>query len=627
MTEADPNEMRSRLVFWDSPDEPPSDGSVYRWNGFVEMGAIRSLPAYVETHGERLRRKYLGWVHGLGESVFNGRRIIDHLAFKDGLSYWWMTLLVEKSPYKSPITDAIRLLALEEIVGQQQPRNVRLVTANRRLHQTVRDLCWRLKIDYDWRQPAIRRPSSTTLRGKYRSSPQPVQALISLARYAWNRWTLIRCKKPSWFDGERVAFFCSYFDNIDLRAARGGRFRSHYWGELHGLLNRMGYRSNWLQLFIPTESVPTPKAGMDWIQRFNQNPHNEGSHAFVDTYLSWGVILRVLKRWLWLMAMAWRLREIERAFRLPDSQLTLWPFMRDDWKASLYGSAAISNLLAIELFDKALGDVPHQKKGLYLYENQGWERALNHSWRKHGHGCLIGVAHSTVRFWDLRYFEDPRTTRATGLYRMPRPDLVALNGKAAVDACLSVGYAEEAIFKCEALRYGYLTRLDVHGRRDRERNGGAKVLVLGDVMVVATSRLLKLLERSARNGPDGDIYVVKPHPNCPVDLEDYPSLSLKIVADPLAVILRDYDVAYGSNGTSAVVDAYLAGVPVVVMLDERELNFSPLRGRPGVRFVSTPEELTKALHAASEERLSRRDSSDFFFLDPELPRWSRLLVR
>src|SRR3990172_7308266 len=119
----------------------------------------------------------------------------------------------------------------------------------------------------------------------------------------------------------------------------------------------------------------------------------------------------------------------------------------------MQGPVAISNLLWIELFDVALRDLPHQKKGLYLCENQAWERAFIHAWRKYSHGQLIAVAHSTVRFWDLRYFTDPRTIRSSDKNSMPQPDLIALNGKAAIDAYRSMDFPQTAFAECEALRY------------------------------------------------------------------------------------------------------------------------------------------------------------------------------
>ena len=110
---------------------PRNQCNYYLWNGYAETAAVHSLLRYVENHAERLRGKYLAWIHDLGESRIEGKRIIDHLAFLDGLSYWWMTLFVEKSFGKSlSMTDAIRLFALEDIVSDQKPGKLKLVSAN-----------------------------------------------------------------------------------------------------------------------------------------------------------------------------------------------------------------------------------------------------------------------------------------------------------------------------------------------------------------------------------------------------------------------------------------------------------------------------------------------------------------
>src|SRR6266513_2814318 len=123
------------------------------------------------------------------------------------------------------------------------------------------------------------------------------------------------------------------------------------------------------------------------------------------------------------MVMSIRLRSMKSAFRPNGSNLLLWPVLRGDWSDSMRGPAAVNNLLMIELFDEVLRSMPHQATGLYLCENQGWERAMIHAWRKHRHGRLIAVAHSTIRFWDLRYFTDPRTLHSEESHRIPRADV------------------------------------------------------------------------------------------------------------------------------------------------------------------------------------------------------------
>jgi hypothetical protein len=61
------------------------------------------------------------------------------------------------------------------------------------------------------------------------------------------------------------------------------------------------------------------------------------------------------------------------------------------------------------------------------------------------------------------------------------------------------------------------------------------------------------------------------------------------------------------------------------MLDSTELNFSPVRGRPGVHFVSTPAELARALQSTSVNSHEHRNTDEFFFLAADLHRWKRLL--
>jgi surface carbohydrate biosynthesis protein (TIGR04326 family) len=615
------------LTLWDSSAGPSQhEGLVYRWNGYSEKDSVHSLLRHVETHGERLRRKYLAWIHELGESRIDGKRLIDHLAFEDGLSYWWMTSLVEKSTWKSAaIIDAIRLLALEEIVVQQRPSKLRLVSANQCLHEVLTDLSQKLNLDYEWERLPNQTPRQLSLREVYHALPRPVQALISFVRHVRNCWPLRRAEKSGWFGGDQSVFFCSYFINIDPKAAEHAHFYSYFWGGMHGLLNRIGCQSNWLHVFLPSGTVPTPRAAMSWVQRFNQRRQEQGFHAFIDGYLSWRIVLRVLKRWFKLTLISYRLKEIKHAFRPPGSRVSLWPLLRGDWHSSMRGPVAISELLWIELFDKALQDVPHQKRGLYLCENQPWERALIHAWRKHGHDQLIAVVHSTVRFWHLSYFSDPRTLRSSDPRPMPQPDFTALNGKAAVDAYLNIDYPK-GIVECEALRFIHANDSRIEHTAKKADGEEVKVLILGDYTSSCTTRMLKLLEAAVPQISDRFTYTVKPHPSTPVVAADYPSLNLRIVEGPLNSILRDFDISFSSNRTSAGLDAYLIGMLVVVMLDETELNFSPLRGRSDVSFVSTPEELAAALQTASQGAAANPDGNDFFFLDPELPRWKRLLT-
>lgn len=569
----------------------------------------------------------MAWVHELGESRIGGGRLIDHLVLHDGSSYWWMTLFVEQNPWKSPsIGGAIRLLALEEIVARHMPSRLRLVSANRGLNKILERFSVDLGLAYEWDRLPGRVSAAKKARDIYRSLPHAAQAVLSVARNLRGRWPLRRTDKSGWFGGDAAVFFCSYFLHLDREAFAAGRFHSHQWEDLPKLLHDRGFRTNWLQHYLESSAVPGVDAAKDLVRRFNLRRDEQGFHAFVDAYLSWEVVLRAASGWFRLIALSFRLGAIKQAFRPAGSGFSFWPLLSGDWYASMRGPVAISNLLWIELFDAAMRDLPHQPQGLFLCENHEWERAMIRAWRRHGHGRLIGVVHSTVRFWDLRYFTDPRTVRASGRHALPQADLIALNGKAAVDAYLGVDFPRESIVECEALRYLHLNELPAVRATGRVPGNATRVLVLGDAESLSTTAMLRLLEAAAKGIPAPVNYTLKPHPAVAVDAADYPSLELEVVTAHLREIMHDFDIAYSANTTSAAVDAYFAGMPVVVMLDATELNYSPLRGRRGVQFVSTPRELAAALHPAPGAAQASPDRKDFFFLDPELPRWKAMFA-
>ena len=624
------------IVVWDQAESPPAGGgAVLCWRSYAHGGSVSSVPRYLEAHADRIRSRYLAFIHDLGESLVAGRRVIDHLNFGDGFSFWWMTTIAEKSPFKSPrIYDCLRMFALEEMLAETHPSHLTLVSSDRSVAQAMQATCLNLNIGFKWERRGARQKWS--LRSVYVALPYALKAVLSL-RHVMVRWPLRKSIGPRWFGDRAAIFICSYFIHLDPTLCARGQFHSRQWESLPRLLHDGGRRTNWLQLFLFSVAVPDVGTGLSWVRRFNADAVNQGCHAFVDGYITVGLLLRALTRWLRLCAASRRLRHVPSAFRPQGSALWLWPLLRDDWRRSLTGQIGIGNCLAVEQFDAALDGVPHQEIGLYLCENQAWEKALLRAWRKHGHGRIIGVQHATAPFWHLYYFDDPRSLTAKGECALPLPDQLAVNGAAAWTAFIEAGYAEGRLVQVEALRYLNLAGLATRSGRDGARHDDAappatapralKVLVLGDLIPTSMHHLLGMLVDAMPLLPRQCQVTFKPHPGYAVDLAKYPSLAAGETAEPLAQILPEYDVAVSANSTSAAVDAYVAGLPVIIGVDGDDLNLSPLRGQAGACFVSSPLDLAAALQAiGSVGAAPDRDRKEFFCLDAEMPRWLLLLA-
>jgi len=619
------------LTIWDHLSCPPETaGEVWYWQSYTPEGTGLSIPRYVEDHAERLRAKYLAFIHELGEHSIAGARVVDHLDIGDGFSLWWMTLVAEKSPLKSPrVYSCIRLLALEELLRERRPSALTLVSSDRDLAEAVGELCRNLDIAFALKR---RRDASKRWSGRraYEAVPRIGQALISLARQLAVQWPLRRLGIPRWAPDEGAVFLCSYFVHLDAQSCADGRFHSRQWGPLPEHLRASGRPANWVHHFLRSAAVPDAGTGLAWLGRFNRDAEAQGRHAFLGTYLTRCVVARALRQWSRLVAAGWRLRRIRQAFQPQGSAVSLWPMLRRDWQTSIRGPIALENCLWVALFDALFRDLPTQGLGLYLCENQGWERALIDAWRRHGHGRLVGVQHATAPFWHLYYFNDSRSLRQDRPCAMPLPDLLAVNGRAAWDGLAATGYPASQMTEVEALRYLDVPRKPPTAARPARDGVPPRrvidVLVLGEMVPSSMDHFLWLLQRAVNELPECYRFTLKPHPAFAVEVAAYPGLDLRITTDALDRIVGRYDIAYAANSTSASLEAYLAGLPVIVALDGRGLNLSPLSGQPGVRFVGTAGELLDALAQATTSSECEPDGERFFFLDAALPRWKRLLT-
>jgi surface carbohydrate biosynthesis protein (TIGR04326 family) len=618
------------LLVWDTEGEPPSSTwSKVFWRSFMTSPQLDSvsIPILIEDNADLLKKRYLEWIYDLGETDIKGRRLLEHLELRPGFSYWWMSIFAEKCNYAKSlhIDDAIRLMAFEDWAKSQSISCLVLVTANQPLAECMRLWCKNLGVTYEWKQKEKLHKPFSLLNRVFKGCPHVLQALIWLVRYLINRWPLRGVGLKGWQQSKgRITFF-SYLFNLVPDVTKQGHYESRYWAHLPDTLLQGNYETNWLHLYVEDALLPTSKQAAETLRTFNESEIGKQSHVTLDTFLSFSVVMRTVQDWINLICASARLSKKINTRQL--CPLNLWPLFEDDWRQSMFGSMAISNLLNLNLFEAALKQLPRQQRGVYLQENQGWEFGLIQSWQAAGHGQLIGAPHSTVRYWDLRYFFDSRSYRRMGGYDLPMPNKVALNGLAAKNTYKNGGYPTAKLFEVEALRYMHLSDVQVKETAvQKPKNSAIRLLVFGDYVSASTQQQMNLLEQAISLLPKDIVIIVKPHPACPIQPADYLNLTMTVTSEHIGKLLTECDVAYTSAMTSAAVDAYCAGIPVVSVLDPNALNLSPLRGCDGALFASTPEELATKLMLAASLSCMPLKQIDFFTTDPQLPRWKKLLM-
>jgi surface carbohydrate biosynthesis protein (TIGR04326 family) len=385
--------------------------------------------------------------------------------------------------------------------------------------------------------------------------------------------------------------------------------------------------SNWLHLYTKDELMRTAGQAAKALNDINKSASKTQCHVSLDSFIGLNVILRTLRDFWSIFSIGMRVGVRVAHTPMPDYLPNLWPLMRSDWKASMFGPSAMNNLLSLNLFEAALKLIPKQQTGVYLQENISWESGFIHAWRSEGHGHLIGTPHSTVRFWDLRYFFDKRCYRRTCHNGLPLPDRVTCNGPKMRDAFQECGYPVEDLVNVEALRYMHLSQNQRNiGSIEDKPHEVQHLLVLGDYISANIQFQMKLLEQAILLIPHQLLITVKPHPMCPINTCEFPRLRLEISREPISRLIAKCDVAYASAITSAAVDAYCAGVTIISVQDPGTLNLSPLRGCFGALFANTPEELASSLISAASGELRSKDRETFFHVDSKLTNWRKILI-
>ena len=196
------------LFIWDSKNPPPDDKTVLLWKGYEEKENQKSILIYLDNNSDQLRSEYIKYIYDTGQLRFKNKSIVEYLEIERGFSIWWMTLLSEKSPLKSPaIYDCLRLMALEEIIKYKALPKVKLFSDDKNLRLALEKMCDNLQIKFSWEILGHKIIKRSLLRKLFHALPHVIQAIIHLIKFVNVKWPLKKIDKPAWYTGKSTFFF------------------------------------------------------------------------------------------------------------------------------------------------------------------------------------------------------------------------------------------------------------------------------------------------------------------------------------------------------------------------------------------------------------------------------------
>ena len=605
------------LNIWDS--EQPcflNNGQVLLWRQFVtpkSLPNVVSICEIVEERATEIRSQLLKYIYDVGESINNNSK--TQLRLKQDFNYFWMTQFHSRTYTESgQLNNLAKVFALSQIINENKFEQITFHSSNQQLTEVIRNLSTNLNLEFKSNR-VVRSKSQVTTKSRIKlRTPKPLLALFALVAQLKVSINL-QANKLNVKSDASISFF-DYWYRFGSSVQENRKFESQYWTNLVGDLEIT--QVNWLHNLVDQRGKTALSEANSLLKDFNQNS-TKHHHSIADSQMNFKIFWSSLKDYGKLFTRTMPMSKYKSAFSIEGTDINLWPIFKNEWLNSLRGYEAMINCLRFNRLESIITQLPQQRVGVYLIENQPWEMALIHHWRNFGHGKLVGVAHSTVRFWDLRQMSDPRRFLQDQKNLMPRPNVVAVNGPLARNSLVEANYPESEIFEVEALMYLHLAKSKIN----RELVKPMTILVATDFLESATNTQVELLNELLIKSPKKYKVILKPHWS-----QSFKNLhpDIEIVSGKLdlSTYFELCDVLYCSAITSAVIDGVCAGMPVIQCLDPESFNLSPLRGNSEVKFVCTTQELNDALDdvGTSARHIS---PSVLFNLDLNLSRWHHLL--
>ena len=600
---------KAHLILYDRcPDKDRDNFAApaihFVWDEFTSGEKIVSVAELVEAKAAYYRAAFLNWVDEFATTSIDNKTVYEHLKLKDGLPFWWTTSFGQRFNIfeESTINDAIKSMAFVDYLKENNiaPISLELNTNKGSLNAFFRQWTAENNIPLKVRE-------KTENGSKYKS---PTVYLLFLFRYVLYRLVLPKTKTVKEVD---IAFF-----DIFTHLKQGPTFESNYWTKLVDLLREKKINVQWNHLYYRTAKRFSFLKAVKRNLAFNKHEMPGSQHAIIEQTFGLVSFIKTLRRYNFIKRKGRKLLpKLHNAFLHKGKSINLSPFFYDHFKESLCGQEGLKNCFYSVLIENAVNQIPVKSKGVYLQEFQPWEIALVHYWKKKKRNTLIGMPHSTHRYWDLRYFFGEKSFQYfTGDIF---PDRIAVNGDYAFERCIENGYPKSILLKVEALRYLHHPKVP-HIRKETEKST-LNLLICCDYQLQTSKRLFALVREAIQNVDFTAKVQVRMHPSYPIPQQFLNQYNFEISTEELVPALKKADWVITSNLSAIAVDGFYQGCNIAQLSDGLYFNLSPLRGVIDELLFDTSKELTRKLFysEAAKEKIS------YFNIALSLDDWKKLL--
>ena len=336
------------FCLWDDKS-PPKDfkelNYIY-WNkSFSLQNSSFSISDILEKNSDKFKSNYLEFVLKLGLSKNKDESVIDILELKPGFSYWWMTLIAEKSNWaKSPqINNILKLMVLEDWLNNNECSTLFINTSDFELFKSLGQLCQSkgIKLIDLKKKNLIFSQIKVIFRNKF------FYLLFSFIWLSREIFLSLPFALTKTFPAKNLYPKITF---VTYLTEKEKKMNMSYWGPLPEYIDKNKVQSNWI--YLPNRKIGFIKNFL-FFKKTNMQSYNHNNYISISSFFSLEVLKQIIKNF-WIVFSS--SKYIVSSIKIESS--FYWDLIKNDLMKSLYGKEMMNELFYFSLFERMSKELP-----------------------------------------------------------------------------------------------------------------------------------------------------------------------------------------------------------------------------------------------------------------------------
>jgi len=591
-------------------------GKVISWNDASDKKNVIDIPGYIAKNKEEIRATLLELTHQCAVFSLDNKSILEHLEIESDFSYWWFTTLGQLEPYSNgkSIYDLMRLISIKKILKDNPKRKIFLHIRDKKTFYLIAD-CLKKQEYFN----TSRKFYLHQIYYQITKSFDITVLLLGFLKFCYfssQRIRLNQFKKDTEIKNKKIYIY----DILAHYEVISNKFNSGYWTDLKDYLDEQNISVEWCHIYYNSSKNSSLNKMVLESSGYDKNIENN-THDIIDKDISIRDFLSTIKK-VFLLFIKYKFIIKKNSNKIFNSNIgnDNWNYFNiidNDFKKSIIGYRSFINIYYFITLRNKIKKSNKDAVCLFVQENQPWEYSLSYFWKKYLNNNLIGVPHTTIPYFDFRYFFDKKTFGLWG-YQPYLPPIMTLNGPDMEKKFSDFNFLPSKLCKTEALRYNYIENVVL---KSKKICGTPSILIIGDLVKEITLKHLRFTQEWLHKFNPNVKIIFRPHPAAKIN--DYNQFNFfNLTKDSFVNDINNADMFSVNNTTSAAADIYALNLPLIMYDDTNRINFSPISFVSDQITVSNIDDFNNCFNQLRDKQINKKK---FFNINKKIPLWKNLI--